>query len=407
MSRKHIRIEDLKPVVAKLGTSFLTTDVAADENLRAKYPELIAGSTYSSSIGGALSEHHVSLAITKVHGKNPRGMLWRKQEQPATVASSETRPSSDTSSRTAATDDSSLGPQCSSDDPFTARMRRHQSWYRSHILRVPCGIGPKPTSTTPYGNMLAPADGEAGRNFLTSEIAEVALARVAEGAGAVEPFRLFHNMLSSQPMCFNLFGPLVRDTALASRLLPTLVPEQNGEVTRVLLEWAPEPAADYLGDRTAFDAFIEYRTPDHRLHALGIETKLTESFSAKIYDREEYRRWMRVPNRPWLPDADARVDAVEHNQLWRDHLLAVAIRHQAGSRYATSRLLVVHHPEDRRCVQVCAGYLALLRDGDDTVRSIALDRLVDTWSPIVKQPARTAWLQPFRTRYLELELSGG
>lgn len=402
MSRNHIRIEDLKPVVANLGPSFLTTDVAADETLQAKYPELIARSTYTASIGGALSDHHIALAITKANDKNPRGMLWRKQEQPATVGSSETPPISDPTPNTAVVDTPTLGPQCPSDDPFTARMRRHQSWYRAHILHVPFGVGPKPTSTTQYGNMLTLADGKAGRNFLTPEIAEVARARVAEGAGAVEPFRLFHNMLSSQPMCFNLFGPLVRDTALAARLLPTLVPERDAEVTRVLLECAPEPAADYLGDRTAFDAFIEYRTPDHRLHALGIETKLTESFSAKVYDREEYRRWMNVPNRPWLPDADARVEAVEHNQLWRDHLLAVAVRHQAGSPYATSRLLVVHHPEDRRCVQVCAGYRALLRDGDDTVSSIALDRLVDAWSPLVEPSARAVWLEPFRARYLEL-----
>ena len=407
MSRNHIRVEDLKPVVANLGPSFRTIDVAADETLRAKYPDLIAQSTFNSSIGGALSDHHVALAITKVQDRNPRGMLWHKHEQPATEGALEARPVSDTNATTAADYTPTLGPQSPSDDPFTARMRRHQSWYRANILRVPCGIGPKPTSTTHYGNMLTPADGAAGRNFLTPEIADVARARVAEGVGTVEPFRLFHNMLSSQPMCFNLFGPLVRDTALAARLLPTLVPEQDAEVTRVVLEWAPEPAADYLGDRTAFDAFIEYRTPDQRLHALGIETKLTESFSAKVYDREEYRRWMRVPNRPWLPGADARVEAVEHNQLWRDHLLAVAVRHQTGSPYATSRLLVVHHPEDRRCVQVYAGYRALLCDGDDTVSSIALDRLVDGWSPIVEQLARTEWLEPFRTRYLDLELSAG
>lgn len=116
---------------------------------------------------------------------------------------------------------------------------------------------------------------------------------------------------------------------------------------------------------------------------------------------------MRVPNRPWLPDADTRVDAVEHNQLRRDHLLAVAIRHQARSPYATSRLLVVHHPEDRRCVQVYAGYRALLCDGDDTVSSSALDRLVDAWSPIVEPPARTVWLEAFRARYVDLESSAG
>jgi hypothetical protein len=107
-------------------------------------------------------------------------MLWRKQEQPATDGPSETHPVSDSSAKTAAADAPTLGPQCSSDDPFTARMRRHQSWYRANILRIPWGIGPKATSATQYGNMLTRADGEAGRNFLTPEIADVARARVTE-----------------------------------------------------------------------------------------------------------------------------------------------------------------------------------------------------------------------------------
>jgi hypothetical protein len=42
---------------------------------------------------------------------------------------------------------------------------------------------------------------------------------LAQGSGVIEPFRLLRNMLSSQPMCFNLFGPLVYDAALATRLL--------------------------------------------------------------------------------------------------------------------------------------------------------------------------------------------
>jgi hypothetical protein len=41
------------------------------------------------------------------------------------------------------------------------------------------------------------------------------------------------------------------------------------------------------------------------------------------------------------------------------------------------------------------------------VSAIALDRLVDAWSPLVEPPARAAWLEPFRARYLDLELSAG
>jgi len=254
--------------------------------------------------------------------------------------------------------------------------------------------------------MLTRDDGAAGRNFLTPEIAEVARKRVAQGRGTVEPFRLFHNMLSSQPMCFNLFGPLVNDHALAARFLAPLVPEPVHEVTRVSIEWAPEPAEAYLGDRTAFDAFFEYRTSDGRLCAAGVETKLTEPFSQNEYDGDRYRRWMRVPSAPWLPEADAVVQNIAHNQLWRDHLLAVALRHHPRSPYAATHLILVRHPEDRDCGFVLAGYQRLLREHDQTLIDMPLDRLVAAWERSVDGHLRN-WLSDFRVRYLDLARSAG
>jgi hypothetical protein len=297
-----------------------------------------------------------------------------------------------------------LGPQYRKDTPFMARMRLHQSWYRAHVLQLPCGTGPRASSTNHYGNMLTRADGAAGRNFLMPEIARTARERVAEGVGAVEEFRLLHNMLSSQPMCFNLFGPLVRDRALAARVLPALVPEAVLEVTRVVVEWAPEPVSEYLGDKTAFDAFIEYRTFDGRLCALGIETKLAEPFSQKEYDGEPYRRWMRMAQGIWRPEADTRVHNIQHNQLWRDHLLAIALRHHARSPYATARLLVVHHPQDLKCCRTYDAYRSLLNDGEVSLGSMSLDRIVDAWMTNL-EPAQAGWLRAFRIRYLELERS--
>ena len=66
--------------------------------------------------------------------------------------------------------------------------------------------GPKRSSPTYYGNMLDAGAAEQGKNFLTQGIYDLAKERLAAGGGVVEPFRLLHNMLSSQPMCFNLFG---------------------------------------------------------------------------------------------------------------------------------------------------------------------------------------------------------
>jgi hypothetical protein len=77
-----------------------------------------------------------------------------------------------------------------------------------------------------------------------------------------------------------------------------------------------------------------------------IETKLTDSFSQKPYDREEYRRWMRSARSPFRQDASAEVAAPRHNQLWRNHLLAVALRDHVGSSVSVVRSAVVLHPLD-------------------------------------------------------------
>jgi hypothetical protein len=298
-----------------------------------------------------------------------------------------------------------IGPQYTRDNLLTSRLRKHQSWYRANELTLPYGTGPGPNDTSFFGNMLTRHDGEAGRNFLTQEIYEVVLDRIAQGSGVVEKYRLLHNMLSSQPMCFNLFGPLVRDYDLAKNLLATLVPEKVLEVTWVEIEWAPQPAKNYLNDRTAFDAFIEYRTEDGQLSGLGIETKLTEPFSRKVYDRPEYRRWMQLPDSPWSPDSWNKVQAIEYNQLWRDHLLAVALRFHPDSIYNRTRLMLVYHPADVYCARNFVNYKNLLRNDDDSIISFSLDQIVDRWMFLANESYHKKWLESFKRRYIDLDLS--
>ncbi len=183
------------------------------------------------------------------------------------------------------------------------------------------------------------------------------------------------------------------------------MPESVAEVTRVAIEWAPEPASDYLGDRTAFDAFVEYRTQEGDLCALGIETKLTEPFSQKVYDGESYRRWMNAADGIWRPEAGAQVQRIEHNQLWRYHVLSVALGHHPRSPYAYTRLLVVHHPQDPDCRDTFDGYRALLRTEDVSLAVRDLESLVAAWSRLVTETAHAAWLNAFHLRYVDLEPS--
>lgn len=234
-----------------------------------------------------------------------------------------------------------FGPQYARDNPFTKRMRFHQSWYRVNKLKVPYGIGPKQKSKTYYGNMLTLADGERGLNFLSGHTFEIAKRRLAVSKGTIDRFRLCCNMLSSQPMCFNLFAPLVDDLELAARLMGVLLPDEIGPVNKVELEYAPEPARNYLNDRTAFDAFVAYTRRDGLPGFVGIETKLTESFSPKVYSSRLYHCWTNDRQSPWPAENLPRLQSKNVNQLWRDHLLAVAMRLAPGSEYASGRFMLV------------------------------------------------------------------
>lgn len=299
-----------------------------------------------------------------------------------------------------------LGPQYTGDKPFTKRMRLHQSWYRDEVLKVPYGTGPRPSDTAYYGNMLTKESADAGLNFLTHSIFGLVKQRLAESSGTVEPFRLQRNMLSSQPMCFNLFGELALDLPLATRLARVLWGAHIVRVTDVCFEWAPQPRAEYLDDRTAFDAFIGYETADAQAGFVGIETKLTEPFSQKYYrkDKPEYRRWWKMPNSPWGGEnASNDIDEKKHNQLWRDHLLAWSLLRHPKSKYKEGRLAVVYHPEDHDCSRVIRGYRELLRN-DATFSAFTLADVVRAWKPLMGE---RGVLSQFELRYLDLDQSEG
>jgi len=116
------------------------------------------------------------------------------------------------------------------DDPFTAAARLLQSLWRTD-RNLPPGTHTSPDGKRRLlGSRLSPAAGRAGAGFLTPEIwALVRRELVYREIGAViDPDRLCLNLLSSQQLTFNLFGPLKRNLALATgvfrRLLPGVEP---------------------------------------------------------------------------------------------------------------------------------------------------------------------------------------
>jgi hypothetical protein len=114
---------------------------------------------------------------------------------------------------------------------------------------------------------------------------------------------------------------------------------------------------------------------------------------------------MKVANSPWFPEASSKVDVVEHNQLWNDHLLAVALSNHARSPYSHGALKLVRHGGGLQCDQVVQGYSRLLRTEDKTFLDMTLSDLVATWRKAVSDGPHGEWLETFHRRYVDVEES--
>jgi hypothetical protein len=82
---------------------------------------------------------------------------------------------------------------------------------------------------------------------------------------------LWCNLLTSQALVFNLFGPFKQRPALATTVMRRLMPDLVADVAEVLFEHSPGRGHPrYTADHTAFDVLfrVPHRSPKHAtLHA--------------------------------------------------------------------------------------------------------------------------------------------
>lgn len=171
-------------------------------------------------------------------------------------------------------------------------------------------------------------------NFLTDNIKQLVTDAVAnskrEGAMISEP-RIWNNLLSSQPLCFNLFGELHYDLDLASKYFRELFPTRVNNVTSVNFEYsAGRLNTDYTGDRSAFDAFVEY-TNNNKKGFIGIEVKYAESLkeetkekAKEIFKKHQNEYTRLTTEKIFKQNAIWYLYKIPLSQIWRDHLLSIA-----------------------------------------------------------------------------------
>lgn len=287
------------------------------------------------------------------------------------------------------------------DRPWQRRLRLLQSLWRKEM-----GLAPGVHGDGMLGSrLLMPAAKDDLSNYLTSTIKKVVRAELGlESTRSDEKMysepRIYDDLLSSQPLCFNLFGELKDDLGAATAWAAFLWPERVARVTRFEFEHSPgrrDPR--YLGNRTAFDVYLEHTVPGGGEGFIGIEVKYHESLQVKPAETRE--RVFEVARASKL-FSEASIDFLKApplQQIWFDHLLAQSMLQADEERWGTNGLYVLLHPvANEACYRVASAYQRHLLDLRSFQR-LTLEEAVAALRLTSGQP----WVEAFHRRYLDYD----
>ncbi len=239
-------------------------------------------------------------------------------------------------------------------------------------------------------------------NYLTETIRSVVRDEVldsekSQGKLYAKP-RIFDDLLSSQPLCFNLFGELQRDLELATAVLRDVTQGRVAEVTGIKFEHSPGRGdAHYLGDRSAFDVYVEFTPRDGGSGFIGIEVKYHENLKGKSSGHKA--RYNEVADqmgcfRP--EDCRDKLRSMPLQQIWRDHLLAGAVRRVKAF---DDGFFVILYPEgNHHCAEAVEAYRACL-----TCSGTFADWTLESVVEAIRRHPQAGWIDEFVDRYLAFE----
>lgn len=281
---------------------------------------------------------------------------------------------------------------------FRKRARLLQSIWREE-QGFPIGQHVSKKDSRPLGSRLEmPWASETLANYLSSGIKDVVKAEVldptrSKGKLYGKP-RIFNDLLSSQPLAFNLFAELQRDTALCSRLVESLTRGRFSEAEAVEFEYSPgrsDPA--YTGDRSAFDVYIECRDSQGAPAFLGIEVKYHEDLKNPAADSSDRHGEIADRMNCFSPEARALLQKKPLQQIWRDHLLAGAML-QHGD-FPSGAFVFLYPSKNEDCHAAITDYRACLTDGE-TLEVWTLEDVIRN----LKALGDHEWVRLFEDRYL-------
>ena len=255
-----------------------------------------------------------------------------------------------------------------------------------------------------YGNFLPEEFAREGMdNFLTDKIkilVQYELNRAGIYKKLIDEKRMWTNLLSSQPLCFNLFGEMHFNHALATNFFKTLFPDKVKVVNEVLFEHSPGRGdKNFTGDYSAFDVFVEY-TRNNIKGFIGIEVKYAESLEeGKEYALPTYIKHKERYDQLTTADIfqEERKELLKFNpnaQIWRDHLLSIATQ----KKYDEGFFVLLYPEQNIECQRGVDSYINCLSSSDEKITGF-YPRHLETFISVLQSISKDSWIQELSNRY--------
>lgn len=283
----------------------------------------------------------------------------------------------------------------SGDNVFASKARLLQSMWRDE----------KGYEFERYGNYLKlDFAKENGANFLTQKIKKIVeyeLANKSKERKVIQEPRIWNNLLSSQPMAFNLFGELKSNKKLATEVFKNLFSKRKiKEVTQIEFEYSPERKSEkYTNDSSAFDVFVVYENSDNKEGFFGIEVKYSENLNDAPSTHKSRYEEIAIESKIFDLSKIEELKSKPIQQIWRDHLLTLSMS-KINKDYDFGDFVYLYPENNINCQRGVDKYQTVFQENKE---SHFLPLTIEKFVEELKKASKENWISEFEDRYLNFE----
>jgi len=225
------------------------------------------------------------------------------------------------------------------------------------------------------------------RNNQLKKDAEKELIEIKKRERLTDEKRLFENLLSSQPMAFNIFLPLKwYEFSVGNSVFKELFPFLNiKHLVDIKLEYVPGDEKEKKDriiniDNSCFDVYVEYKNNNDETGCIGIEVKYTEPFSQSDYweetgyRKERYIKAIKEYSKQFFKKNEEKYLRPTYNQLFRNQLIVEEVK----AKFNMDCILAIVHSEgDVNCINTVAKFRKLIKL-DNSCVSVSISQIVQS-----------------------------